>query len=102
MRSLERPLATLSDHWYTEFSIQNWCHPGNTEGSGKESNAAWSTRRLRKENISRNPVIGRAKSAGSLKDTVETMKWRVVVASEHSMPLRGHRRSKYFMDGWKD
>ena len=92
-----------------EFSIQKRSQPVNTGRGGKRRGPSWNTRRLSndmlRENLEKTRLIDRldwAKSAGSLENTVQAIKRRVVAECDHSMFRRGHMRIKNLMYWWND
>ena len=80
----------------TEGAAKGRAPPGTQDDSAKTSFG----------NILRKPgsidELGRAKSAGSLEDTVRSARRKVVAACDHSMPRRGHGRTEDPMYCWND
>ena len=97
------------EHGLIEFSILERSHPVNTGRGGKGRNSSWNTRRLSKgklrDYLEESRLIyglGWAKSAGSLGETVRSIKRKVVAACDYSMSRRGPRRTKGSMFWWND
>ena len=105
----EFEVTTLSNHQCIEFCILARSHPLNTGRGGKTWNPSWNTKRLSKDKLREYLEETRivdglcwAKSAGSLGDTMQAMRQKVVAACDHSMPRLGHRCTKKSMYWWND
>ena len=102
-------VITLSDHQRIEFSIQDRSHPVNLGRGGKVRSPSWNTKRLSKDKLREHleetrliDVLGWARFAASLEDTVRAAGQKVVAACDHSMPRRGHGRTEDSMYWWND
>ena len=102
-------VITLSDHQCIVFSIQERSHPVNKERGGKVRSPSWNTKRLSKDKLREHleetrliDELGWARSAESLEDTVRAARRKVVASCDHSMPRRGHRRTRDSMYWWND
>ena len=81
----------------------------NAGRDGKVRSSSWNTKRLSKDKLREHleetrliDKIGRARSAGSLEDTVLAARRKVVAACDHSMPRRGHGCTGDSMYWWND
>ena len=86
---------------FNRGSIQERSHPVNLGRGDKARSPSWNTRRLSKNKLQKHldetrliDELGRAKSAGSLEDTVQRAWREVVAACDHSMPRRGQARPR--------
>ena len=78
-------VITLSHQQCIEFSIRKRSHPVNTGRGGKVRSPSWNTKRLSKDKLREHlgetrliNELGWARSAGSLEDTVQVARRKVV------------------------
>ena len=80
-----------------------------TRKGGQVRSPSWNTKRLSKDKLREHleetrlmDELGWAGSAGSLEDTVLTVRLKVIAACDNSMPRRGHGRTGDSMIWWND